>query len=740
MKQAFIYVAVTCMIGCATPPVLACGPWFPQQFLARGGTALLDRPEFFAEAELKIIARDFPTPFKAVRDEHPQERNARRDLEEFDAAIKDGSIRPPDPEAAREVHRRMRNALEELSTIYPEESAAIAAEALVELRAREYRSEFADYHEGVIAFETGDHAEARAIWQRLLERPERERRYRSVNAAFMIGVEACVDGVSDAPKWFARARELALQGFHDSGGLAAASYAREAESHEVRSELHEAAQCYLYAVASGYPLRECVQPADGSPEALAKFADDPLLRRVYTSLLLAEDGGRSEAMHPQGKFENWLAALEAVKAQRFAGAERVAWMCYDRGDYAAAKRWLRCAPADSVEALWLEGKLAAREGGRREMITAYTRAAQLVDRRPEITIEATPQNPEAETQASIFDGEHGIAALGAGQFQVALEAFLRGGHWSDAAYVAERLLTIQELESFVKKRPWRREWDAFSESKLEALATRANPDSDTNADDDHEVPAEERIVPGVVRTRQLRWLLARRLARMDRLEDARPYYPARERMELGIYEKALEQGKERNRSRPERAMTLWTAALEARYHGIELFGTEAAPDWFLLYGGNYEEDDPAAFRKGDQPVVRSDGVIDIHPLPAILRAGSLERDRLKASAIRPDQRFHYRYRAADLAWQAALLLPDNDPRLAEMLDVAGLWLAVRDDDAADRFYQALERRCAKTKIGLEATTVRWFVEIENYTIPTRPAEHTTQGAEQKQAEEAAGAG
>src|SRR5581483_6420374 len=53
----------------------------------------------------------------------------------------------------------------------------------------------------------------------------------------------------------------------------------------------------------------------------------------------------------------------AAQATNFAGAERVAWLCYENGDYAAAKSWLRRAPAGSETALWLEGKLAAREGG-----------------------------------------------------------------------------------------------------------------------------------------------------------------------------------------------------------------------------------------------------------------------------------------------------------------------------------------------------------------------------------------
>jgi hypothetical protein len=74
----------------------------------------------------------------------------------------------------------------------------------------------------------------------------------------------------------------------------------------------------------------------------------------------------------------------------------------------------------------------------------------------------------------------------------------------------------------------------------------------------------------------------------------------------------------------------------------------------------------------------------------------------------PEKRFHYRYRAADLAWWAAALLPNNDELTAEILDTAGRWLAARDPASAQRFYQALVLRCGATERGRAAAAVRWF--------------------------------
>ena len=83
---------------------------------------------------------------------------------------------------------------------------------------------------------------------------------------------------------------------------------------------------------------------------------------------------------------------------------------------------------------------------------------------------------------------------------------------------------------------------------------------------------------------------------------------------------------------------------------------------------------------------------------------------MPASPIHTDSSL---YVAADLAWRAAALLPDNEERTARILNTAGSWLKYKDDGAADRFYQAIERRCANTDIGREAIAKHWFLDRED---------------------------
>ena len=87
-----------------------------------------------------------------------------------------------------------------------------------------------------------------------------------------------------------------------------------------------------------------------------------------------------------------------------------------------------------------------------------------------------------------------------------------------------------------------------------------------------------------------------------------------------------------------------------------------------------------------------------------------EKKRLQATKLVVERRYHYRHVAAGLAWKAAALLPDNSPEAADVLNTAGNWLKAKHEKQADRFYQAIEKRCPKTEIGKQAVAKHWFVD------------------------------
>jgi hypothetical protein len=67
-----------------------------------------------------------------------------------------------------------------------------------------------------------------------------------------------------------------------------------------------------------------------------------------------------------------------------------------------------------------------------------------------------------------------------------------------------------------------------------------------------------------------------------------------------------------------------------------------------------------------------------------------------------------RYRAAELGWWAASLMPNDSGETAHILNTAGGWLKNRDPEAANRFYQALVIRCPNTAPGRQAAARNWF--------------------------------
>jgi hypothetical protein len=146
---------------------------------------------------------------------------------------------------------------------------------------------------------------------------------------------------------------------------------------------------------------------------------------------------------------------------------------------------------------------------------------------------------------------------------------------------------------------------------------------------------------------------------------------------------------------------------------MELMGTELEPDW-AIHGGSYECGIVSKDRTNSE-------------LPQ-LRASKNELTRCEAASPAPDFRFHYRYTAAAIAWQAAALLPNNSDETAKVLWTAGCWLKNRDPENADVFYKSLVRRCRKTALGEEADRIRWFPELDEsgkiIPGPTRRKEKT----------------
>ena len=147
----------------------------------------------------------------------------------------------------------------------------------------------------------------------------------------------------------------------------------------------------------------------------------------------------------------------------------------------------------------------------------------------------------------------------------------------------------------------------------------------------------------------LRDLLARRLVREGRYQEALPYFHLPEdahfndsdvRKHVTAYAGALAQATGSFR-RVNRAQGLYRAAVLARTSGMEMMGYEAAPDYFIT-GGELGRPYP--------------GFGQVYPGHCFITDGELSR--FAASTAKPDLRLHYRFIAVQEAVQAA----DRPPR------------------------------------------------------------------------------
>lgn len=690
------------------------GYFGPSEFFASHQKAQDGSPEFYWALEVTRMAQEFRPAEKMEGKfvERPQadvEENRlpaltkateSADFDDWNSALKEGYIKPGDPDRATANHRQARDLIFNVTGDSPKPLP------------EEFNSEFADYHRGAFAFHRdGDHwDEARQAWEAILKRPASERQYRSVWAAFMLGKMAMKsEEYEDAITWFQKTRALAKEGYRDSLGMAADSFGWEGRCQWKLEHPEKAAPLFLTQLALGdesaiVSLKALIPdrtPVEGmlnygpeleereawseeqraeeekkTEQALRTAAKDPLLRRLVTLHILATETsptwGDESRQKTSARCAHWLAAIKELKLQKVQDAEYLGWVAYAAANYQDAAHWLSLAQKDSPAACWLRSKLQLRAGKLPEAAKSMEQAWQSIAN-PQSYVRGKLPAPE-QAAASHFEreyeggfsfsesasGEFGLLRLSRGEFVQALDILFKGGLWTDAAYVAERVLKADELKAYVDQLPPAAS-SGTAEDSWRAKSTNPN----------------------------LRWLLGRRFVREDRYADAGKYLPAPYNQLLETYTEALKKGADEKLPKDQRARALFTAAWLARYDGMELMGTEVAPDGFVT-SGDFESTDIAQQR--------------LH-----LKLSKEEMKRLEMNKIAPDVRYHYRVIATALSLKAARLLEDNHEELADVLNCAGDWARDRDEKLADRCYQMLEKRCPKTEIGKAAIAKHWFV-------------------------------
>jgi LysM repeat protein len=740
-------LAAALAVGLAASRLSACGPNFPNNLLDRGDQAVLLAP--VADFHRELARMNLPAPrFQSVPATNGYEaQTLEADLAELRAALKPAKSTTKERNdlvqryaAEREKLMTYEAAVEaweanggfdwssgkpvsKRETDRPNLSAVQVVEGLPE--------EFADYFRGSIAWHAGSTNEAKAAWEALLALPESERHYRSTWAAYMLG-RLCGDAEPDTGiTYLQQVRALAKAGFADSVGLAAASIGWEARLNLRQKKFERAIELYLEQMAAGddsavNSLRfAAAQALNVGTNGLGPLAANAHTRRVITAYLISTWAlrewsalaGSDRQTDPTSRVvREWLAAVEAAGVQDIESAEQLALAAYQAGQWDLAQRWImraRSTPATQ----WLQAKLLLRAGRIDEAAVLLALVTQSFPIEPPDTNQLAHATFEDslfvwDTDEGLLEPEHmpagrqvlgelGVLHLARREYVQALDALLRSGFWMDAAYVAERVLTVDELQTYVV-----RDWPAVTNAQF-AAEIKADAESKrvVEAVQNSNWDEPERPLPPPMDTRQkIRYVLARRLTRLGRGHEAREFYPAEWQPRLDALLQALATGRDKSLPAEQRFKVLFAAAMITRTNGMELIGTEVGPDWHI-HDGNYTEGVSVATRTNE----------DFKLLPA----SADELGRAAQHKAVPEERFRYRYLAAalrseasSLAWEAAKLMPDNSEETARVLCQAGLWLDQGDQKTAGTIYRAMIQRCRNTEIGAEAARTGLFPRLD----------------------------
>lgn len=577
--------------------------------------------------------------------------------------------------------------LEEAGKLVPasatDRAAFTAPPELIAATAREQ----ALYDAAAEKFHAGDLAGAEAGFSALLRLPAKERRLRSVAAAFSRGRARYAAGKDAAAiSAFREVRALVRAGFVDPSDLARASLGEEARvERERRGDLVRAVRVYAEQAAlggDGLSLLLVARAATATDRATL-YRDD-----VGTRLLALYFYTRRTEISDEDQAA-WKKELAKHVTSEARGAAYLAAAAYRAGEWdAAAALAKRCSHAPI--ATWVQAKLALRDGdrARAETLLREVERGGLAGSGPDDP--TYPYRVDRDPR-SLVRGELGLIALADARFAEAADWFGRGMRLLEASYVAERVMTLDEL-------------------RAEVVRTRAAR-RDEPARRDESAPCDD--WEPVVREGSACW--ARRVLeiyarRSMRAHDYRAALDAFGSSAEGATAKDFVAATTRadETAGIERARHLFAASRIMRRSGMEIAGTEVGPDW-SVYAGDFEREtlcmpSPVA---GYTEIADAAYEDDYHdPAEGCLRpkegdvplVSSLEATRVTASAPDFDQRFAYRYVASRLAESAANLVPPRSPAAAELLCWAALY-ARRDRSRVDELYARYVRAGAAELSG-----------------------------------------
>jgi cellulose synthase operon protein C len=738
VKLQLIAAAVVACFGASV--ALACGVHFPWQLLDNRAATLDTMPidtNSFAYAEAHL----FPSPNDKLTVEETEYGGEDRSAETVNADV--AGLASDQADVVRQMRAEASG------------DGAFNRGAMLPAAVRLYTAGAVDFHKG-------DSAKAIRRFQSILDLPATERRDREVWAAFMLGrLYSSKNNIAEASKSFALTRELANNGAPDPLGLGVASFGEEARLHLKRAEALQKAKkmsskqrrvygrdvvaaIRLYAEQAAHgsnigidSLRRVVDEVIGDDAAVAASICDPMVQQLLvTRTLDAESDAVAPNTPATSQISTLVTSVQKCGAGNLIAADRLAAIAYRDGDYQLAHGL--AIQMTTPLAMWVQARLALQKGDVGEAAKYYAAASK--------AFPSSGDTSAADQRAkALLVGENGVLTLARGEYVDALEQLYPYAttFWGDVAYIAERVLTVDELKTFV---------DTHKDTQFNpsvSLDSPTNPDDPTASE-----PGDSENVPGPAD--QLRDLLARRLVRAGRYHEALKYFPppAAEtptavvpptmvpgrgapiiiRVGPSVFRRIMIGGQGAvavglfplgfgiapNTSAPQKAPESFFAdyAQALADANTDKSNIDRARGWYraATLAGD--------FKSGSQ-IMATEGPLDNYKEPEFsfggvgrfkLRADDQfvtdgERQRFKASAPKPNFRYHYLFVAVDEALHAADLLPPRSQAFAAVLCHATSWMTDGESCLASagdlRASSAAYRSTAPSVADPLSADVRW---------------------------------
>ena len=600
--------------------------------------------------------------------------------------------------------------------------------------------EFFLYLDGARAFHQEKYGEAMTSFEAVLALSPEERRYRTTWALYMLGRMAVMaqrnpdlaalhpEIVTDPLPLFERVRGSAEEGFVNTDDMAAGTYYQEAlHAAHAGDSVKELNALARYSLAGNESAIWSLKQASKKLTNMDAIPPDVLADRLSRSVLVAFAASHVDARPKQA--ERVLTALTTSGLELTPyESGRLAWIAYALGEIDKAKTLARLAPEDPYT-IWTESRLDLRSGDLAGAVASLKKAVPLFDHETDWDRFDEHDYGETYRPRDALHSEQAVLQLARNRYVDALDLFLTGGSWLDAAYVAEYVLTLDELLLYYRQCEAENRYAASgSEYRSYSVYThpplwKRPPNYDASA------------VPRASQLDRLRALAGRRMLREKRYTGAAELFPESWRHLAVAYihhRRAISAAPE-NKSRAYHQMQ---SAHLLRHWGMELTGYEADPD-FTYVDGQYfyqrtsalraepeswrrfaakalaQNDFVSKYGEREQAAFDEQWMSDLPDFVSFVQPTREERRRLEQHALDRYRRWHYRFIAAGIFEQAAGLLPDQTEEKAQALFYGGQVLkkVVRYEDAVAQMgslHNALVKKCDTLEMGQAAKSKGWF--------------------------------